>query len=365
MRAPRLLAVAAVDHPGGAEIGLLRLLAGLGSRGWQTTITTPGPGPLADAARAAGHGWAPLTVGGLARGSGRAAILAWPRAASLAARHDIAYCNGTVPARLLPALRSRRTVLHVHDIVEHAIPRHWRRADVVLADSAAAAAPLAAAGLKPHVVYCPIDPAPVPVAPPWPGGDAPLVGFVGRLEPRKGPLDLIRAVPALRAARPDVRVVIVGDDPYASDPGYEAAVRDARDVEHVGWVEGAAGLLAHLDVLVAPSHREPFGTVAAEALAAGTPVVAGDVDGLREVVDDGVTGRLVAPGDPSALATAILEVLDARQRMGAAGREAVRPFLTPAYVERVAGLIAPGGRFTGALDSPAMASSSADATMTG
>ena len=60
--------------------------------------------------------------------------------------------------------------------------------------------------------------------------------------------------------------------------------------------------MRHLDVLVLPSHQEPFGTVLAEAMAVGTPVVATRVGGLAEVVQDGVTGRLVAPGDPAALA---------------------------------------------------------------
>jgi glycosyltransferase involved in cell wall biosynthesis len=92
-------------------------------------------------------------------------------------------------------------------------------------------------------------------------------------------------------------------------------------VERVGWVDGAAGLMRHLAVLVLPSRQEPFGTVLAEAMAVGTPVVATDVGGLAEVVDDGVTGALVAPGDPAALARALAELAadpDRRARLGAA-----------------------------------------------
>ena len=79
----------------------------------------------------------------------------------------------------------------------------------------------------------------------------------------------------------------------------------ARDVEHVGWADDAAGVMAHLDVLVLPSYAEPFGTVLAEAMAAGTPVVATTVGGLPEVVTDGVDGVLVPPGRPDALAAGV------------------------------------------------------------
>ena len=113
----------------------------------------------------------------------------------------------------------------------------------------------------------------------------------------------------------------------------------APDVEHVPWVDNAAGLMGHLDVLVLPSRMEPFGTVLAEAMAAGTPVVASRVDGLPEVVDDGVTGLLVPPEDPEALADAVLQVLGDRERMGAAARERAKRWDADVYAERVGALI--------------------------
>jgi glycosyltransferase involved in cell wall biosynthesis len=99
--------------------------------------------------------------------------------------------------------------------------------------------------------------------------------------------------------------------------------------------------MRHLDVLVLPSYEEPFGTVLAEAMAVGTPVVATNVNGLPEVVEDGVTGRLVEPGAPDKLAAAVLEVLAAKERMGAAARKGARRFDAEAYIERVEELIAP------------------------
>jgi glycosyltransferase involved in cell wall biosynthesis len=332
---PSVLAVAQVDHPGGAEIGLLRLLPRLRGAGWDVTLTTPGDGPVRRAAAQAGARCAQLRVGGLGRGQGLRAVTAWPTARRLARDHDVTYLNGTVCGRLLPAVpRGRRAVLHVHDMVDR-VPPLWRRADVVLADSGAVAERLE--GLGAHVVGCPIEAEPAAVAPPWPPGDGPVVGYVGRIEPRKGVLDLVAAAPRLRAA--GVRVVLVGDAPYRGEAGYLERVRASPDVERYGWVEGAAGLMGALDVLVLPSRQEPFGTVLAEAMNAGTPVVATRVGGLAEVVEDGVTGRLVPPGDPEALAAAVLEVLARRDAMGAAGRERARRWHADAYAERVMELI--------------------------
>ena len=332
----RILAVCAVAHPGGAEIGLLRLARRLLARGHVLTLATPSAGPL----DAAGLPVVRLPLGGLGQGAGARAVASFPRARRLAAAHDLVYLNGTVSGRLLPGLAGRRTILHVHDIVER-VPRFWSRADAVLADSGAVAERLC--GLHAHVVYCPVELEVPDVPAPWPEDDRdrtrPVVGFVGRIEPRKGPLDLVRAAPLIRARLPDARIVLVGDDPYDSAPEYAAEVRAAEGVEQIAWVPDGAAVMRHLDVLVAPSRQEPFGTVLAEAMAVGTPVVATRVGGLAEVVADGVTGRLVAPGDPAELAAAVLEVLADRERMGAAAREHARQFGADAYADRVEAIL--------------------------
>jgi glycosyltransferase involved in cell wall biosynthesis len=314
----RVLAVNAVDRPGGAEIGLRRLVARRPA--WQVTLTTP---PTLD-------------PGGLARGAGARAVLHWPRARRLARDHDVTYLNGTVAARFLPALRGLPTVLHVHDMVEH-VPRFWRAAATVLADSHAVAARLP--GIEAHVVGCPVELDPPHVQPPWDDAEGPVVGFVGRIEPRKAPDVLVAAAPAIRERAPGARVVLIGDDAFGADPSYSGRVLASPDVQHVPWTDSAPGLMRHLDVLVLPSRSEPFGTVLAEAMAVGTPVVASRVDGLPEVVDDGVTGVLVPPDDPSALADGVLRVLARRDEMGAAAAQAARRWDADAYAERVGALV--------------------------
>src|SRR3954451_416536 len=173
----RLLAVCAVNHPGGAEVGLLRLLD---RRDWDVTLATPGDGPLREAARRRGWKTTTLKLGGLERGSAAWDLLSRPAPRRHGA--DVVYLNGTVAGRLLVALRGRRTVLHVHDMVER-VPRAWGSARRERADSRQVAARLGA--LEAHVVGCPVELAPPRVAAPWSAADGPVVGFVGRLEPRK------------------------------------------------------------------------------------------------------------------------------------------------------------------------------------
>jgi hypothetical protein len=144
-----LLAVNDTDVPGEHELRLLDALRRLAAHGWESTISTPGDEPLADA----GLPWVHLDVGGLGQGEGARAVASWPRALRLAQRFDVVYLNSTVCGRLLPALRGTHTVLHVHVLVDR-IPRHWHQADVVLADGPDVAARLE--GLPAHVVVPPV-----------------------------------------------------------------------------------------------------------------------------------------------------------------------------------------------------------------
>jgi glycosyltransferase involved in cell wall biosynthesis len=80
-----------------------------------------------------------------------------------------------------------------------------------------------------------------------------VIGFVGWIEPRKGPSDLVHAAPAIRRGAPGARIVIVGNPP-PFDPSYGARVLASREVEHYPWTPNAPGLMRHMDVLVLPSY---------------------------------------------------------------------------------------------------------------
>jgi len=340
-----LLVVHAVDRPGGAEMALLRAAPLLAAHGWRITMT--GPGGRRPPEAPSEVVWRRQPVGGLGRGQGLGALLGYRGFRALAAEHDVVYLNGTVPARLVPALRppgSRaqripsRLAVHLHDMVER-VPRFWDAADVLLADSRACAAPVAARlGREVAVTGCPVDLDPPHAPPPWTPDGRPVVAFVGRIEPRKGPLDLIAAADEVRAAVPRARILVIGDDPYDSDPAHALLVdrrAKAAGVERWPWQRQGPSLLRHVDVLAVPSRREPFGTVAAEALAVGVPVVASAVDGLTEVVDDGRTGRLVPPGDPASLAHGIVWALRERVLLGDACRAAAGRWSVEQVADRI------------------------------
>jgi glycosyltransferase involved in cell wall biosynthesis len=151
-----------------------------------------------------------------------------------------------------------------------------------------------------------------------------------QLFPRKGIRFLIQAAARLKPRFPDLKVVLAGDG--FERPDLEALARQlgiGGDTVFLGWVANAE-LPAYYRasaVSVVPSLEEGFGIPAAEAMGCGVPVVASDAGGLPEVVEDGVTGRIVPKGDAEALAQAIGGLLadePLRRRMGAAALERAR-----------------------------------------
>lgn len=223
-------------------------------------------------------------------------------------------------------------------------PGVGRRADAVIATCSDEAAELVRAGVdaaRITVIPCGVDIGhftPRGDDGPDHGTDRPMrVMVVGRLVPRKGVDLAIEALGILaRRGRTDVELVVVGgsgdgasgsDDPEARrllDAARAAGVADR--VRLHGRVSQAdmPAVMRTADVVVCAPWYEPFGIVPLEAMASGVPVVASAVGGLTDSVVDGVTGILVPPRDPAAIADALGELLAdpaRRRRLGRAGRD--------------------------------------------
>jgi glycosyltransferase involved in cell wall biosynthesis len=153
---------------------------------------------------------------------------------------------------------------------------------------------------------------------------------VARFRPQKNHRALVDAVARVRDQIPDVHLQLVGDG--ETRPAVEAQVARlglGRNVEFLGSVSDVWPLLARARIFAMPSTYEPLGISALEAMAAGLPVVATAVGGLREVVIDGQTGFLCRPGDPQDLAdrlTSLLSDDDLASKMGERGRDAAQRF---------------------------------------
>jgi glycosyltransferase involved in cell wall biosynthesis len=147
--------------------------------------------------------------------------------------------------------------------------------------------------------------------------DAPLVGTAGRIDTWKGVDVLLRAWPGVKGARPDAHLVIAGGPVRDKQEYFDDLARVAAALTDAHWLgmrDDIPDLLADLDLFVlASTEPEPYGLVAVEALASGTPVVATDAGGPPEILASAHpgAGRLVPPGDVEALAGTIVAALDA------------------------------------------------------
>lgn len=330
---------------GGAELALLRLVAALPSGDLDVRVVLFETGPLADRIRAVGHRVEVLELTGRAVTASRAtarsphAALRWvgdvaPVVARLlslvrAWRPDVLVSTTLKTHLIASALPSRvPLVWHLHDRVApdylpwgavHALRAlaRWRPA-VVVANSQASAATLPGAPVR--VVYPGLAPAQVLADPAWrTAPTVPLIGLVGRISPTKGQVEFVRAASRVRRVRPEATFEIVGAplfgaDGYARQMEHEIDLLGLRDAITVrGPVADPTAVLDRLTVLVHASPTpEPFGQVVAEALARGVPVVATEAGGIPEILlpaDGAPLGRLVPPGDVTALADAILATL--------------------------------------------------------
>jgi glycosyltransferase involved in cell wall biosynthesis len=163
--------------------------------------------------------------------------------------------------------------------------------------------------------------------------EGPVVGFVGRIVREKGVMEFVRAAAMVRRDHPRAEFVMVGaplesdrDDcwMHVVDLAQELGIPEALHM--TGYRKDVPVLLSLFDVFVLPSYREGMPRALLEAMASGIPVVASDIRGCREEVEESVTGLLVPPRDHERLGKSISMLLDSRERshrMGEAARKRV------------------------------------------
>lgn len=356
----------------GAERSLLELLGALGPTGVEPVVASP-EGPLAERVRALGI---PHVAVRASNATLKLHPVRTPQALAdmaLAARDlrravrttgaQIVHAN-SARAGLVAAASGRPVVVHLRDalppgpvgrVVKAVVERQAR----VIAISQHVGAPFAGAVVRHNPVdlrrFAPdtIDRAAARRALGIPDG-APALGVVAQITPWKGQDTAIAALSHLRDRHPDAVLLLAGEAKFVArettfdNRAYEQQLHEQAApldgaVRFLGEREDVPQLLAALDLLLVPSWSEPFGRSIIEAMAMGTPVLATDAGGPPEILDDGVTGRLLPPRDAQAWADAAHALLtdDAgRAAMGASAREAAQRFDRDAYAAAIAELYA-------------------------
>ena len=341
---------------GGGEIQLLRIIRGCVRAGWDVRVLCPPGADLGDRASAEGAHVQRVDM----RLHALPALIA--RVQALAADADIIEGTGYLTGIVVrcAARRGARIINHVAvqpfartpeggSALTRAVRRlvhavTLARVDAFIAVSEAIVLALQATGVPRDRItlvrrgtdlqaleVAAASPLPVMLPP----GDGPLVGCVARLEPVKGVQHFVSAAVRLASARTDARFVVAGAGSQAQALAEQIPVGLRDRVVLLGDVRPVEPITAKLVVLVLPSIAEGLPGALFEAGALGVPVVATAVGGIPEVVVDGVTGILVPPQDPAALADAIASLLDDPERaraMGEAGRQRVEQHFT---VERM------------------------------
>ena len=344
---------------GGAELALAGLLGAIDRSQWEPVAVIGEEGPLIDKLTEAGVQVEtlplPASLRRVRQGQIGMGTLLNPRSIAVAfsyirrlatwlkrAHVDLVHANSLracVLAGCAGRLASIPVVWHIHSVIgspemsstgrkllrllSRNLPSH------IICNSAATAADFEAVRDRVTIVPCGVDSDRFA-----PNGarqhPSPRVGMIARFAPIKGQGVLVHAANELWASHPDAEFLLAGTSLFGEDQ-YEQRVRELalsgknRSVRFLGFVEDVPRLLEQLDIVVSPSTQpEGFGQSIVEAMMAGKPVIASALGGPLEVIEEGVTGRLVPPGDALALSRAISEMLDDPERalaMGRRGRE--------------------------------------------
>lgn len=162
--------------------------------------------------------------------------------------------------------------------------------------------------------------------------NAKVVGVVSRLVKNKEVEVFLSSIPHVLKVIPDAKFIIIGDGNLSKKlKGLTAVLGIERDVYFTGNRKNIKTMLELLDVFVLPSLHETFSFAIAEAMAAGLPVVATNVGGIPELVEDGITGLLIPSENPKLLTDAIVELLkdpNKCKQMGQRGQDRIRKYFT-------------------------------------
>jgi len=345
------------DSLGGSTFSALTLIESLDPAHWQPRLVVHRPGPVAEeiGRRGIAHDMIPLER--LAGATPNPLAIAWsaavaaPRLAAWLAREaiDVVHTNDlrmhltwAAPARL----SGRRFVWHARQILSAAPP--WR------ALGAAASAIIA---VSPSVLVtlpenarrkASVVPNPLPFDPPdriaarrslaWELGiavDVPVIGFVGNLMTQKRPLTFLRMARRLSVA---AHFVLAGDDRGGLRSEAETLIADlgiGGRVHFLGYRNPILPVIAACDVLVAPGVGDSFGRTVIEAMVAGTPVVASDSGGHRDLVAPEKTGLLFPPDDAevgAALVARLLAEPDVAEDIARGAQSEARVRYSPATI---------------------------------
>ena len=168
---------------------------------------------------------------------------------------------------------------------------------------------------------------------------SPIVGFIGWLLPIKGPNYLLQAMKDVWQDHENAILVFVGKGDLDLDLRSETLKLSANGrVKFLGWRNDIEEIMPLYDIFVLPSLNEGMGRVLVEAMAAGKPIVASNIGGIPDLVQDNMNGLLVPPGDAKALAAGIRQLIDNPEKakmMGECGRELCHQFSLETMIGKI------------------------------
>ena len=321
------------DLFGGGQRSLCDLADGLRRRGLRTLVVVPGPGPLTDVLQSHGTEWAALPLPAIVSGAGLGSLLALVRLVRLARRENADLLHSDSPRTALyggaaARLLGRPHVWHLR--ASRASSDLSDRLLVALSDRIVSVS-RAASERSPSVRFFAgtrVVPTGLPEIPFLTRAEAraaldlpaePFVcGIVGRVEEDKGRNEALAAILAVRKVAPSALLVFLGPVDGASRWAHTCSLRAAAAgaagaVRLAGNRPDAPRLLRAFDVLLHPSRHDALPRAVIEAMLAGVPVVASAIGGIPEIVEPGVSGLLVPPGNAEALGRAAARIAADRE----------------------------------------------------